>query len=160
MNVTPKKQPSPFFPLAMSFVALAGAVGSVGLTLRAGHRNNSLILMALFATWVLSPLVALVLAGLYPGDALWRDADSHGRLAGNLLECGFDAAGFEACFPIPDGSAGVMVAYSDSHSGSRAHIKQTATYETGEVADQGGCSGGDVERPWNRGLAGIAVAGS
>jgi hypothetical protein len=43
---------------------VAGAVGSVGLMLRAGHRNPSRLLLALFAIWVLSPFVALVLANV------------------------------------------------------------------------------------------------
>ena len=42
--------------------ALAGAVGSVGMTLHAGHRNPSFLLNFIFAIWVLSPFVALVLA--------------------------------------------------------------------------------------------------
>jgi hypothetical protein len=40
----------------------AGAVGSVGLTLWAGRHNSSRILLVLFALWVLSPFMALVLA--------------------------------------------------------------------------------------------------
>jgi hypothetical protein len=40
----------------------AGAVGSVGLMLRVGHRNPSRILLVLFAVWVLSPFVALAVA--------------------------------------------------------------------------------------------------
>jgi len=44
---------------------LAGAAGSVAFTLYDGRRNPSLILMALFALWVLSPFVALLLADLY-----------------------------------------------------------------------------------------------
>ncbi len=42
--------------------ALAGAAGSLAFMLRAGHRNSSLMLLALFTIWVLSPWVALVLA--------------------------------------------------------------------------------------------------
>jgi len=41
---------------------LVGAVGSVGLMLRAGHRNPSRLLIVLFTFWVLSPFIALVLA--------------------------------------------------------------------------------------------------
>jgi hypothetical protein len=52
----------------MSAVALvavvAGGVGSVGLMLRAGHRNGSPILLMLFAIWVVSPFVVLVLANM------------------------------------------------------------------------------------------------
>src|SRR5437879_1308157 len=43
---------------------LAGAVGSVGLMLHAGHRNPSRLLLVLFALWVLSPFMALVLANM------------------------------------------------------------------------------------------------
>ncbi len=39
-----------------------GAVGSLGLMLWAGRRNDSRILLVLFALWVLSPFMALVLA--------------------------------------------------------------------------------------------------
>ena len=46
---------------AALLLPVAGAVGSVGLMLRAGHRNDSPILLALFAIWVLSPFVALLL---------------------------------------------------------------------------------------------------
>jgi hypothetical protein len=43
---------------------VAGAVGSVALTLYAGRRSDSRTLMVLFAMWVLSPFVALVLANV------------------------------------------------------------------------------------------------
>lgn len=43
-------------------LVLAGAAGSLGLMFRAGHRQNSRILLLLFAIWVLSPFMALVLA--------------------------------------------------------------------------------------------------
>jgi hypothetical protein len=43
-------------------VAGAGAVGSVGLMLWVGRRNSSLVLMILFAIWVLSPFIALLWA--------------------------------------------------------------------------------------------------
>src|ERR1700686_1867538 len=47
----------------MSLVALAaGAVGSFGLMLRAGH--PPILLRVLFAIWVLSPFVALLVAHL------------------------------------------------------------------------------------------------
>src|SRR5439155_4923995 len=49
---------------AALITVLAGAVGSVGLMLRAGHRNPSRILLMLFALWVLSPFMALVLANV------------------------------------------------------------------------------------------------
>src|SRR5258708_28665132 len=47
---------------AALIAVLAGAAGSVGLMLYVGRRNNSRILLLLFALWVLSPFVALILA--------------------------------------------------------------------------------------------------
>ncbi len=47
--------------VAALIAVLAGAVGSVGLMLRAGQRTPRLLLV-LFVIWVLSPFVALVLA--------------------------------------------------------------------------------------------------
>lgn len=46
---------------AALIAVLAGAAGSIGLMLRAGQRSPR-ILLVLFAIWVLSPFVALVLA--------------------------------------------------------------------------------------------------
>jgi hypothetical protein len=43
---------------------VAGALGSVGLMLWVGHRNPSPVLLVLFATWDLSPFIALVLADM------------------------------------------------------------------------------------------------
>ena len=47
--------------IAAMIAVLAGAVGSLGLMLRAGQRTPR-FLLALFAIWVLSPFVALVWA--------------------------------------------------------------------------------------------------
>lgn len=52
------------FHAAALIAVLAGAVGSVGLMLHAGHRNPSRLLLVLFALWVLSPFIALVLANM------------------------------------------------------------------------------------------------
>src|SRR5258708_4281029 len=49
---------------AAVLLPVVGAAGSVGLMLRAGQGNDSRILLALFAIWVLSPFVALVLANM------------------------------------------------------------------------------------------------
>ena len=44
---------------------LAGGVCSIGLMLRSGRRNSSIILLVIiFAIWVLSPFVALAWAGV------------------------------------------------------------------------------------------------
>lgn len=47
---------------AALIVAVTGAIGSFGFMLRVGNRNNSRLLLLLFAIWVLSPFVALILA--------------------------------------------------------------------------------------------------
>ena len=49
---------------AAPIAALAGAVGSIGLMLHAGRRNDSRFLLLLFALWVLSPFIVLVLANV------------------------------------------------------------------------------------------------
>jgi hypothetical protein len=41
---------------------IVGAVGSAGLTIYAGRRNSSLLLVTLFLGWVLSPFIALAWA--------------------------------------------------------------------------------------------------
>jgi hypothetical protein len=43
-------------------VVLAGVVGSISLVLYKGRNNESVLLIALFVAWVLSPFVALLLA--------------------------------------------------------------------------------------------------
>lgn len=48
--------------VAALIAVLVGTVGSVGLMLYVGRRNNSRILLVLFALWVLSPFVVLILA--------------------------------------------------------------------------------------------------
>src|ERR1039458_205725 len=50
--------------IAALLALLAGAVGSVGLMLHAGRHNDSRFLLVLFALWVLSPFVALILANV------------------------------------------------------------------------------------------------
>ena len=61
-------KPDGRFPGVLRAVALtalvAGALGSVGLMLRVGHRNPSRVLLALFVIWDLSPFVALLLADM------------------------------------------------------------------------------------------------
>ena len=51
----------PFRAVAI-IAAVAGAVGSIGLTLYVGRHNTSRILLSLFVIWVLSPFVALIFA--------------------------------------------------------------------------------------------------
>ena len=49
---------------AALIAVLAGAVGSVGLLLRATNRNPSQLLAVLLAIWVVSPFVALLWASI------------------------------------------------------------------------------------------------
>ena len=52
-----------------SLISLAaGAAGSAGFMLRAGHQNSSRVLLILFAIWVLSPFVALAFAIIVSKD--------------------------------------------------------------------------------------------
>ena len=63
--MTPGRPRAGFFGLlrvAALTAVLAGAAGSVILMLRAGRRNNSRLLILLFAIWVLAPITALVWA--------------------------------------------------------------------------------------------------
>src|SRR6266487_3198119 len=43
---------------------LCGAVGSLGLMFNAGRNQNSILLIALFTIWVLSPFIALLVANV------------------------------------------------------------------------------------------------
>jgi hypothetical protein len=58
----PKRKFLDLLRAAALIAVLVGAMGSVGLTLRAGHRNPSRLLQTLFALWVLSPFGLLALA--------------------------------------------------------------------------------------------------
>lgn len=44
---------------------VTAAAGSLGLLLNAGRKNNSLLLLVLFVTWVLSPYIALLFATVF-----------------------------------------------------------------------------------------------
>ena len=59
-----------------TFAMLLGSVGSVALTLYAGHRNPSRVLIAIFAVWVLVPYVAaMVIARSRPSGERGRVLD-------------------------------------------------------------------------------------
>ena len=67
MNSKVRRTESGFLGLlhAAGLIAvLAGAVGSVGLMRHAGRNNPSRLLLVLFALWVLSPFIALILANM------------------------------------------------------------------------------------------------
>lgn len=46
-------------------VVLAGAVGSLALTLYTGRNNKSFLLIVLFFIWILSPFLALLVANVF-----------------------------------------------------------------------------------------------
>lgn len=50
--------------VAARVALLGGAAGSLALMMRAGARQRSLLLIALFTAWVLSPFLALALANV------------------------------------------------------------------------------------------------
>jgi len=52
------------FRLLALGVLVAGALGSLDLTLKAGHNNKSFILVALFVIWVLSPFIIFLIANI------------------------------------------------------------------------------------------------
>jgi len=60
---------------AARIALVVSAVGSVGFTLFAGRHNDSVLLMALFAIWVLSPFATLLamdrLAQRWPDGMQW-----------------------------------------------------------------------------------------
>jgi hypothetical protein len=45
-------------------IVTAASLASLIFTIRAGHRNKSVILILLFAIWVLSPFVTMAVAGV------------------------------------------------------------------------------------------------
>jgi hypothetical protein len=55
--------------IAVTIVAV-GAVGSLIMTLHAGQHNNSILLVVLFVSWVLSPYLALLI--LNAGSKHWQ----------------------------------------------------------------------------------------
>jgi hypothetical protein len=60
-----KKTPNLGFLRTVALVVLlVGAGGSLDLTLQAGRNNHSVLLRVLFACWVLSPFIALLVANL------------------------------------------------------------------------------------------------
>jgi hypothetical protein len=44
---------------------IAGALGSLAFTFSAGRNNKSVLLILLFAIWVLSPFIALIIANIF-----------------------------------------------------------------------------------------------
>jgi hypothetical protein len=62
--VRPGSRSLGFLRAAGLIAVLVGAVGSVGLMVHAGRRNPSSLLLILFALWVLSPFMALILANI------------------------------------------------------------------------------------------------
>jgi len=167
MNVSPIKQPGALLPLVMFWVALAGAVAAAVLVLYAGHRNNSLVLLTLFAIWVSSPFVALTWFNRI--SQRWPVFTRTMLYGVTLILVVGALAIYENMASAPPGSKlafpflmvphGVLDAYRDSHPGSRGNIKWAATCEVGHVVDQGCCDAGHAGRARNHGAAGIAVAG-
>jgi hypothetical protein len=66
-----------------TIAVVAGAGGSVGLTLYAGRHSDSLTLKVLFAVWVLSPFLGLILAGV--ATRLWSIFTRSARYSAMLV---------------------------------------------------------------------------
>ena len=62
----PDDEPQRLLRIAAQVALVVGALGSVALMLWVGHRNQSIILMILFAGWVLAPFGALAWADRSP----------------------------------------------------------------------------------------------
>ena len=66
--MTEKKSPNQgFLGTIALIVALVGAVGSLYFMFSAGRKQNSIILLALFTAWVLSPFVGLFISNKISG---------------------------------------------------------------------------------------------
>ncbi len=117
---------------------VVGAAGSAGLMLYVGRANNSRILLSLFAIWVLSPFVALILANVlstrWPvvdsSNTLYRDADNHAWLFGHLRRCCLRTAQSETSFLLPYCSPDIMAASRDRLASGRVHISQSVSMRT------------------------------
>ena len=73
-------------------VILAGAIGSFGLEWYVGRNNSSLVLMALFAVWVMGPYVGLAVTRA-PMGLVWAVA------AVSLVVYGYVAVGGHVAKP-------------------------------------------------------------
>lgn len=94
-----------------------GAITSLALMLHAGHRQRSIILVLLFAAWVLSPFFGLVYAHLSskrwfticPRSVVCPHAFSCLRVSRHLCRCCVWAHDFEDGFRFPGHSFCVLV---------------------------------------------------
>lgn len=59
-----KGLPLSFLRTIALIVMLVGAVGSLGIMFYTGRNNKSVLLLLLFAIWVLSPFIALLVANM------------------------------------------------------------------------------------------------
>ncbi len=95
------------FRVLALIAVLAGAAGSIGLMLRVGSRQRSLVLMGLFAGWVLSPFVALAWAGMVSDR---RPSFDRGILYVGMLSFSLMAlALYGGVIPMPSGSRPAFV---------------------------------------------------
>jgi hypothetical protein len=90
------------FRVLALIAVITGAAGSIGLMLFAGSRQRSLVLIALFAGWVLSPFVALAWAAL--ASRAWP-ARTRTTLYGLMLFLTLVSLGmYDRILPMPPGS--------------------------------------------------------
>ena len=88
--------------------ALLGAVGSVGFVLWAGRRNDSRMLLVLFAVWVLTPFLALLAANLV--SRRWSVV-SRAALHGVILVCALATLAIYGVFVLGPSNAKSVFAF-------------------------------------------------
>ena len=87
----------------MAFLAVAaGAAGSLSFMFLAGSRQRSMLLMALFTVWVLSPFVALGWAARI--SVRWPSSASAAICVGILVLAVFSLLMYSGVMPMPRGS--------------------------------------------------------
>jgi hypothetical protein len=91
---------SPRF-VALAVVA-AGATGSIVLMLRVGSRQQSILLIALFAGWVLLPFAALGWAGI--ASKAWSSRARAAYYGASLFVTLASVAMYAGLIPMPSGS--------------------------------------------------------
>ncbi|HLQ68173.1 MAG TPA: hypothetical protein VK124_01510 [Gemmatimonadales bacterium] len=71
MNIDSNSEPRALRTVAL-VAAVVGAVGSIAFILRVGHRNKSIVLLAMFVLWDVAPFVGLLLA--HRASRLWASS--------------------------------------------------------------------------------------